>query len=242
VPRAALVVLAAIALSVAGCGGGESSKTTPSTSAPTTAKRPPRPRGPIPPALRTVESASEDTIDFALAGRRDKAIRTSRALKKAADGPAAAELRAAGVSAGIIDAFRDRAHEVARLAPKADLLRVALASNRAFGMVPGFFALYRSAVPATVTRLDYLDFEAKLRSRAGDAGPVLAAVERLDATWTALRPDFVRAGGRRVAPRFDAHVRAMRRLASAGDLARAQKEAQHGLDLVDELEQVYERK
>ena len=231
-------VLVVAALAAAGCGGGDStSSSTPTTTA---TRQSARARGPIPPALRTVESASEDTTDHAFAGRRDKAVKTARVLKNAADGPAAAELRAAGVSAATIAAFQARAAEVVRLAPKADLLRVALASNRAFGMVPGFFALYRSRVPATVTSLDYLDYEAKLQSRARDRAAVRAAVERLDGTWKELRPGFVRAGGQRVAPRFDAHVAAMQRLAASGPLPAAQKEAQHGLDLVDELEHVYE--
>lgn len=231
--RTGLTALAAVVLA-SGCGGEDRAAAPEPTIAP---------RGPIPPALRTVESAAEDTIDFALAGQRAKVERGARTLKRAAHGAAAEELRAAGVSADRIAEFRARSDAVARLAPGAPLLRVALASNRAFGMVPGFFALYKSPVPAAVTTLDYLDFEAKLRAKAADPAAVRRAVAGLDATWTRLRPGFVRAGGTRVAPSFDAHVAAMRRLASEEDaLPRAQAEAQHGLDLVDKLEDVYARR
>jgi hypothetical protein len=194
--------------------------------------------GPIPDAVMTVESTAEDTIDFALAGKRDKAVETANALKAAANGPVADALRTAGVSGSEIAEFRVRANQVAKLAPQADLLVVALASNRAFAMVPGFFALYKSRVPADVMELDHLDFEAKLQAKAGHSEALRSAVHRLDRTWAKLRPGFMKAGGDRVAPKFDSHVKRMQRLASGGGLA-AEAEAQHGLDLVDELENVY---
>jgi hypothetical protein len=231
---------------VAACGqsGGErtgatTAATTGAAAARTVPAAAPR-HGPIPRALRTAESAAEDTIDLALAGKRAKVVAKSHALKAVADGPAETALRAAGVSDRQIAEFRSRADEVAKLAPKADLLRVALASNRAFGLMPEFFALYDSPVPAVVTALDYLDFEAKLQAKAGAAAALRSAVTRLDRTWLKLRSDVVRSGGARVAARFDAHVKRMERLAAAGNRA-AGKEAQHGLDLVDELEAVYDR-
>jgi hypothetical protein len=229
-----VVAIGIAALLLAGCGSDD-----PATTATTTAPPARAARGPVPPVMETVESASEDTIDFALAGQRGKAVATTRRLKAAADGPAPAALRKAGVSNAEIAEFQRRAAAVASLAPHAPLLDVALASNRAFAMVPGFFAHYRTKVPAVVGRLDYLDFEAKLRARAGQNVPLRAAVGQLDSTWRGLRPDFVKAGGTRVAPAFDAHVQRMLRLASDGADARAAREAQHGLDLVDELESVY---
>jgi hypothetical protein len=191
--------------------------------------------------VRSVESSSEDTIDFALAGRRAKAVATAKALKAAADRSLPRELRAAGVSGAVIADFRARADRVARLAPKGELLQVALASNHAFAMVSSFFARYRTRVPAQVTALDYLDYEAKLRARAGDTAAAVTAAESLGRTWAALRAGVVGAGGARVARRFDAHARRLRHLAASGDRAGTQREAQHGLDLVDEVEGVYER-
>ena len=126
------------------------------------------------------------------------------------------------------------------MAPDADLLQVALASNRVFGLIAGFFARYDSPVPADVTALDHLDFEAKLESRARNAAALRSAAEGLGRTWVRLRPDVLKAGGARVASRFDAHVERLGRLAAAEDPGAA-KEAQRGLDLVDELEAVYAR-
>jgi hypothetical protein len=240
-----LVATLGVGALLGGCGGhADRSATTPSTTAttataaPTTTTRAAG-NGPIPRALRTAESDAEDTIDLALAGKRASVVKKANALRAVADGDVGAALRSAGVSAAEIAEFRARAGEVARLAPKAELLEVALASNRAFALMADFFARYDSPIPPAVTALDHLDFEAKLQARGGDVAAIRSAVEQLRRTWATLRPDVVMAGGQRVAARFDAHVARMGRLASRGGPAAA-REAQRGLDLVDEIEAVYE--
>ena len=68
--RATMLVLMTLAVVVAGCGGDEQEAgddARPTATATATA-----PRGPVPPVLRTVESAAEDTIDHALAGDRGR--------------------------------------------------------------------------------------------------------------------------------------------------------------------------
>jgi len=247
--RGVVLALGACAL-VGGCGGGTDATTTARTpSTPTrataAANAPVTPavashHGPIPPALRTAESAAEDTIDLALAGRRGRVVAKAHALRAVADGPAGPALRAAGVSEAEIAEFRTRAQDVARLAPAADLLRVALASNRAFALIAGFFAHFDSRIPPQVSALDHLDFEAKLQATAGHRAPLRAAAADLERTWAGLRPGVVDAGGARVARRFDAHVARLRGLAATGGRPAA-REAQRGLDLVDEVEAVYQR-
>jgi hypothetical protein len=227
-PRAAATTRAAGATAAA-------RTTTAQDEAPGTARH-----APIPRALRAAESDAEDTIDLALAGRRSRVLTKARALKAVADGPARPALRAAGVTDTEIAEFRARADEVALLAPRAPLLQVAIASNRAFALIAAFFAHYDSPIPPQVSTLDNLDFEAKLRAKAGDTGALRSAVSGLGVTWAKLRPQVVAAGGGRVAARFDAHVERMGRLAAIGG-AGAAREAQRGLDLVDELEAVYRR-
>jgi hypothetical protein len=196
-------------------------------------------KDPIPASLRTVESASEDIIDLALGGDRAGVIAKAKVLRAVADGSAASTLRAAGAPAAEIVEFQRRAAAVARASTRAPLLDVALASNAAFGMVPAFFARYDDPVPADVTTLDHLDFAAKLQSLKGDGGALAAAVRSLKRTWGRLRPSLVAAGGAKVAVAFDEHVDAMRALVANRQPAKTEREAQHGLDLVDELESVY---
>ena len=246
--QALLVATLGLAALAAGCGGSTDSAgttaatktaTTSTVAAPATTTAAAASHRPIPRALRSAESDAEDTIDLALAGKRARVVAKAEALRAVADGPAASALRSAGVNAADIAEFRARSREVARLAPRADLVDVAIASNHAFALMPGFFAHYDSPIPPAVTSLDHLDFEAKLQARAGHTAAIEPAVVELKRTWSALRPDVVEAGGRRVAARFDAHVARMERLAARGGQAAA-REAQRGLDLVDEIEGVYE--
>src|SRR3954452_10531851 len=218
-----LLLACALVLGACGGGGNETTATAPQ-------------RGPVPASLRAVESAAEDTIDFAVAGRRARALRTARTLETDAGGAAARDLRAAGVPDSEIAGFRRRASVPARLAPHADLLRVALAANRAFAYVPVFFARYRTKVPAGVQNLDHLDYEAKMQAIAHDDLALRGAALQLARSWRGRRRDVLRRkGGARVAARYDAHVARLQRL--TGEAAR--REAQRGLDLVDEVEGVY---
>jgi hypothetical protein len=225
-----LAVLAGVTLVAAGCGGDDSSKDKPAA------------KSKIPHSLRVVESGAEDTTDFILAGERAKAIKSAGALNDAAQGDAAKDLADADVPAAQIDELKARAAELKTIVARGKPIKVALAANRAFELVPDFFAVYSDRVPAQVTRLDYLDFEAKLRALAGDRGRTADAVSGLRIAWKELRKKVrrVRPGGVAAKDHFDGHVRRMRELVEAdASLEQIAREAQHGLDLVDEIEAVY---
>jgi hypothetical protein len=100
------------------------------------------------------------------------------------------------------------------------------------------FARYQTSVPVSVTQLDYFDFEAKLESRAHDTAKLGKALVGLTTTWNSLRDDVP---DKRAVARYDAHVKAMAQLADNAQPAKTQREAQHGLDLVDELEESFAR-
>jgi hypothetical protein len=224
---ATAVLALGCASGVAACGGD-------SQESATTAGK-----DPVPASLRTAESASEDIIDLALQHKRGGVVARAKVLKAVADGPAARALHTSGAPAADIVEFQRRAAVVSRVATDAPFINVALASNAAFELVPAFFERYDSPVPATVIRLDYLNFAAKLQSLKGDGRALEAAVRSLERTWGRLRPSVVAARGERVARAFDKHVRAMRALVANREPAKTQREAQHGLDLVDALEHVY---
>jgi hypothetical protein len=226
---AVMMVLAASAL---GCGDSNGDGSETSTQAKKQA---------VPASLGTVESGAEDTIDFARGRDRAAVVRTSRELREAAKGAAAADLRAAEVPQDRITALQDRARLVAALAPRADLLRVSLAANQVSALMPEFYARYADPVPPEVLKLDYLDREAQLRSLAGDQPSVRAAVLELSSTWAKLRTQVIDAGGENVAASFTRHVRAMQRLVRSSDPAALQKEAVAGLELVDQLEDAFRK-
>ncbi len=193
----------------------------------------------IPESLRTVEGAAEDTTDFVLDGARAEAVETATELNEAAQGRASADLTAAGAPAAQIEELKVRAAHVAKIAPSGRPIEVAIAANRAFELVPGFFALYSDPVPSDVIRLDYLDFETKLRAIAGDRTAARVAVGELARVWNGLRGEVASEGGQAAAASFDAHVARIQKLLEDGSDRMLAAEAQHGLDLVDEVEVVY---
>ncbi|HEV8623349.1 MAG TPA: hypothetical protein VG034_02720 [Acidimicrobiia bacterium] len=226
--RGAAVVALGVALAVFGTacsrGSGEESEG----------------RKSIPRSLSRAESAAEDSIDLILAGNRDKAIRSAANLDQLAQRDLAKDLDGIA-SKEELGELQARATELARIAPSGEPIAVALAANHAFELIAQLFGKFHSDVPAAVLTLDYLDFEAKLRALAHDIDPVRATVTRLSTTWSELAKTFPsgdKAGA--VRGRFDAHVATMTTMATAGtDFDGMAREAQHGLDLVDELEEVY---
>lgn len=220
-------VVLVLAMAGAACGGGEGDEGGEG-------------RRSVPGSLSKAESAAEDTIDLILAGKRDDAVRSAGKLDKLAHGDLEEDLAGTASKEELGD-FQARAAEVSRLAPEGEPVAVALAANRAFELVARFFGRYQTDVPGSVMFLDYLDFEAKLRALAHEIDPVRATVGQLSKTWGELAPTLP--SGEKAATartQFEAHVAAMSTLAAAGtDFDGMAKEAQHGLDLVDEIEAVY---
>jgi hypothetical protein len=229
----ALVLLTVGGTALAGCGGGESEESETPEASETSSE------STIPESLRAVESGAEDTIDYVLSGDRAQAIEAAKALDHAAHGEAADDLATAGIPAARIEQLRTRAANVAEIAADGEPVAVALAANRVLGLVPGFFAAYSDPVPADVLRLDYLDFEVKLEALAGNRQKTAAAAGSLKRTWNGLQSQVVAAGGESEAKSFTAHVDSMESLLRTGSAQEIADEAQHGLDLVDELEGVY---
>jgi len=194
----------------------------------------------IPRSLSKAESAAEDSIDLILAGKRDKAVRAAGTLDHLAQGDLAKDLDGVA-SKEELGELQARAAELARIAPSGEPIAVALAANHAFELIAQLFGKFQSDVPGSVLVLDYLDFEAKLRGLAHDIDQFRATVTRLSATWGDLAKTFPSGDkASAVRGRFDAHVAGMNSLAAAGtDFDGMAHEAQHGLDLVDEIEEVY---
>lgn len=191
----------------------------------------------MPTPLTRAETAAEDVIGFLENGKPAKSKAEARILRDLAHGGTADALRRAGVSDASIKAFQARADRTARLSlTGAPAVQVGLAANSVSRLMPGFYARYHDPVPATVLKLDYLDREIQLRSQAGQPAKVRQAVAELASTWRQLRPRLVAAGGVQVARSYDQHARALKSSVTA---TAVQKQALHGLDVVDQMETVF---
>jgi hypothetical protein len=198
-----------------------------------------KPASTVPAPLTRAETAAEDVIGFLEQGKAAKSRAEARLLAELAHGKAGAALIAAGVPTAKVKAFQQRADRVAALSKTdAGALRVSLAANAVSELMPAFYARFTDPVPPTVLKLDHLDREIQLQSKARDVAKQRAAVGQLAATWKQLRPQLLAAGGGAVVKAYDAHVKAVKKPQSRAAL---QKEAVHGLDAVDQMEKVFLR-
>jgi len=193
---------------------------------------------PVPSSLGDTESAAEDIVDHVFAHDRGSTVATATTLRKLAHGPAAAALAGAGVPTATIAELGRRADHVERLSHSAPFIDVALAANAVSQLMASLYSHFQDPVPAGILTLDYLDREAQFRSIAREPDSVAAAVAALERTWKPLRPAVVRAGGTSEAAAYAGHVAAMKRLVSAKP-TKLQAEAVRGLELVDDMENVF---
>jgi hypothetical protein len=195
---------------------------------------------PVPAILTSVESSAEDIVDLAVSRDRRNAVAEAERLEAATDGRRLAALTRSGVRAATIARLKERASRLAWLAHNGAFVDVALAANSVSELMPGLYGRFQNPVPAAILTLDYLDREAQFRSLAGADKQVARAVTELARTWNGVRAKVVAAGGKREAAAYSRHVAAMRRLAP-GAAKKVRAEAVHGLELVDQMEQVFAR-
>jgi hypothetical protein len=136
--------------------------------------------------------------------------------------------------------LKQRASRVAQIARGSFFIGVALAANAVSQLMPDLYGWFRSPVPPAVFALDYLDREAQLRSLARQPAKVAAAVRALGQTWARVRSRVVAAGGSLEAGAYQKHVATMNELDPQA-AEKLQAEAVNGLNLVDELENVFTR-
>jgi hypothetical protein len=227
--KAILVAVLAWALILgAGCGGSSEGE-----------GEGPEARASVPESLDATESDAEDIVDLALAKSltdlREKAANLKADANEAADALGEEDAPEAELAQ-----LRERASHVEELATGGgEPLEIALAANAVSALMPALFGLFETDIPPEVLKLDYLDREAQLRALAQESDQVSAAVAELEQTWNGLRPEVVSAGGEQEAAKFAKHVIAMKTFARSGDDSAVEREAVKGLELVDELEQVF---
>jgi hypothetical protein len=192
----------------------------------------------VPAGLTALESNAEDLVDDALGHDRARVIATANALSASAGPTTGKTLLAAGVPAKQVALVRARVARVARDAHARAYVVVALDANAVSSAVTELYVHFADRVPIAVRRLDTIDRDAQLRSLAGQRAAVPLAVAQLAQTWAPLRQHVIDHGGQSVAAAYARHVAAMKRLAPASGSA-FRNEAVNGLNIVDELEGVF---
>ena len=93
----AMVLLAMMVAAATGCGDSNGSEKSGQSQSAEEQESSEETAGKVPASLGQVESGAEDTIDLAHGGDRAEVVRTTRALRRTAEGAVTTDLREAGV-------------------------------------------------------------------------------------------------------------------------------------------------
>lgn len=195
--------------------------------------------GEVPAGLLDVEGEAEGAYDKALAddvagvaavaGTIDSAWRAVRP-QVATDGATRADLDA--MDAAIADLR-------SQVGTSTDPVTLARAANAISAPMDELFSLYAPTVPTDILALDYLGREVVLDGKQLDLATATTDVDVIEATWAAVRPAVVAAGGTVEAGNYDASIAALRGDIAAQDGAALVTDANSGLDIVDAIEGVF---
>lgn len=192
----------------------------------------------VPAALSTIEADAEDIIDFAPQGdwaRIPKDTTDMQAawqlyLPQAAQDGAPQEVQSAMTAA----------LEHLQTATKAqDAAATMQAANDVSAAVVELFALYASAIPADIGRLDVLGRQIILDVARDDWAKAEQTLAQTSEVWQRVKPSALEQKGDEAVAEYDASLAAQGDWLKAKDIEKLTSEATNGLEIVDALEQVY---
>ena len=194
--------------------------------------------GKIPNTLSTIEADAEDIIDFAPQGdwtRIPKDIAEMQSawqlyLPQASQAAAPQALQAA---------MNTALQQLQTAAQAQDAAATMQAANDVSAAVVELFALYDSAIPADIGRLDVLGRQILLDVAQGDWAKAEQSLAQTAAVWQRVRPSALAQQGDKVVAAYDASLSAQAAWLKTKDREKLIDEANTGLEIVDELEGIY---
>ena len=196
--------------------------------------------GNVPAALLGIESAAEDVYDKALSG--DLAAVAADAATLDGDWQAfRPQAQAAGATDAVLGATDQAVAGLTAAAAGSDGLAMARAANAVSAAMPDLFSLFQPAVPPALLTLDCLGRELALDGKETDFTAAAGHLASLSAAWEGARAQVLAAGGATQASQYDASLSALDADASASDAGKLVSDANAGLDLVDEMEKLFQK-
>jgi hypothetical protein len=194
--------------------------------------------GGTPPDLAALREAATDAYLHALVRDEtsmfsdvDELERTWRRLRERAGADGAPDQALRQIDAAVVAlrwALTDRDSPTA----------VARAANEVSGATKELIGFYRPSANVEAFKLEYLGRELALDGLQADLAAAAGHARELEATWSAVRPDVLDAGGRRQTDAFDASLGAVRQAISAEDAVRLTRLAERGVELVRQIHAV----
>ena len=194
--------------------------------------------GVVPTSLQTIEAAAEDIIDFAPSGNWDKISADVTEINEAWNNYQS-QASQAGASQELQNAMMSALTQLQTAVEAKDAAATMQASNDISAAVVELFALYNPKVPADIGRLDVLERQVNLNVAAKDFAAAEASLDKTKSVWENVKPSVLEHQGEEVATRFEASLTAQESALEAHDDVTLTNEARDGLEIVDEMEQLY---
>lgn len=195
--------------------------------------------GEVPAGLLDVEGQAEDAYDKALAADlagvavvADTVDSAWRAVRPqvATDGAAGADLDAMDTAITNLRSL---------VGTSTDPVILGRAANAVSAPMDELFSLYAPIVPTDILALDYLGRTVVLDGKELAFRTAATDVDVIQATWAAVRPAVISAGGTAEADNYDVSISALRGDIAALDGAALVTDANSGLEIVDAIEAVF---
>lgn len=196
------------------------------------------PAGVVPNSLQTIEAAAEDIIDFAPSGRWDQIGGDVTDIANAWKSyqPQAGK---DGASQEIQDAMKSAIEKLQTASVAKDAAVTMQGSNDVSAAVVELFALYNPKVPPDIGRLDVLERQVILDIAAKDYSAAGTSLAKTKSVWEEVKPSVLEHDGKDVAAQFEASLATQESALSNRVDGALTNEAKNGLEIVDELEQLY---
>jgi hypothetical protein len=192
----------------------------------------------VPRTLHTIEGSGEDIIDLAALGSWDKVAEKVTAVTNAwslyqplATGAGASQAKQSALSSALARL------QAAAAAKDAAVTRQA--ANDMGAAVLDLYALYNPPTPTDIGRLDVSERQIILDVAANDFNAAAASFAKTKVLWESVKPSVLSHQGKEVADKYEASLATQAAGLQAKDIPALIAEVNNGLEIVDELEDLY---
>jgi hypothetical protein len=200
----------------------------------------PEDTGNVPAPVVTIEAQAEDIIDVVPEGAWSK---VAADIDKTATAWNSYRAQAThdGASEAIVSRFDTALAALRTAATGKHAAETMQAANDLSGVVVDLYGLYHPPVPIDVSRFDVIGRQVILDLDRNDLAGAGSELDRIASTWSALKAEIVSHKGAAVAAQTDDLLAAMRGAHQRGDTKTLRTKTADFLEIVDRMEELYEK-
>jgi len=193
----------------------------------------------VPTTLQAIESNAEDIIDLAGTGGWTQVLKKVASISNSW---AIYRKQAAGIglSESMKQSFDSALKRLERESAAKNRDATMQSANDLSAVVVDMYGLYNPAIPADVGRLDVLERQVVLDTKAGKWDAAEQSLAKVKIVWDRLKPSVETHHGANLTKQFQENLLDQTMALQARNKTILVSQANHALDLVDGLEKLYE--